>query len=151
QGTEWNHHQALDWYVLDYANHKGVSNLIRDLNSLYVNSPQLYKYEFEPQGFQWIDCNDHEQSIISYLRKSGDDIYVVVLNLTPVKRDNYRIGVPYEGEYNEILNSDSSYYAGSNVGNNTIVKTDNISWMEFPYSLKLVLPPLGAIILSPIK
>lgn len=151
QGTEWNHHQSLDWYVLDYANHKGVSDLTRDLNLLYVNSPQLYKYDFDPQGFQWIDCNDHEQSIISYLRKSGDDIYVVVLNLTPVKRDNYRIGVPYEGEYKEILNSDSSYYAGSNVGNKTSVKTDNISWMEFPYSMELVLPPLGAIILSPTK
>ncbi len=151
QGTEWNHHQALDWYVLDYANHKGVSDLIRDLNSLYVNSPQLYKYEFEPQGFQWIDCNDHEQSIISYLRKSGDDIYIVVLNLTPIKRDNYRIGVPYEGEYKEILNSDSSNYAGSDVVNYTSIKADKISWMEFPYSIKLVLPPLGAIILSPIK
>ena len=149
QGTEWNHHEALDWYVLDYVNHKGVSDLVRDLNLLYVNSPQLHKYDFDPQGFQWIDCNDGEQSVISYLRKSGEDIFVIVLNLTPVKREHYRIGVPYEGEYKEILNSDSSYYAGTNVGNCISVKTDNISWMEYPYSLELVLPPLGAIILSP--
>lgn len=151
QGTEWNHHEALDWYVLDYANHKGVSDLVRDLNLLYVNSPQLHKYDFDPQGFQWIECNDEEQSVISYLRKSGEDIFVIVLNLTPVKREHYRIGVPYEGEYKEILNSDSSYYAGTNVGNSASVKTDDISRMEYPYSLELTLPPLGAIILSPAK
>ncbi len=151
QGTEWNHHKALDWYVLDYANHKGISDLIRDLNLLYVNSPELHKYDFESQGFEWIDCNDREQSIISYQRISGDDVFVVVLNLTPVKRDNYRIGVPYKGEYKEILNSDSSYYAGTNIGNIASVKTDNMPWMGYQNSLELVLPPLGAIILRPIS
>jgi 1,4-alpha-glucan branching enzyme len=149
QGTEWNHHESLDWYVLQYANHKGVSDLVRDLNKLYVDSPPLHKYDFYPQGFQWINCNDDEQSVISYLRKFGEEVFVIVLNLTPVSRDHYRIGVPYEGEYNEIFNSDSTYYAGSNVGNISSVKTDEITWMDFPYSLELVLPPLGAIILKP--
>ena len=149
QGDEWKHNQALDWYVLDYAHHQGVQNLVRDLNSLYVNSPELHFYDFDAQGFQWIDCHDHEQSVISYIRKSKDKFFVVVLNFTPVKRENYRIGVPHDGEYKEIINSDSSYYGGSNVGNDTIVRTEAKSWMGFPCSLKLTLPPLGGIILGP--
>jgi 1,4-alpha-glucan branching enzyme len=149
QGTEWNHHNALDWYVLEYANHKGVKDLIKDLNTLYTNSPELYNYDFDPQGFQWIDCNDHQQSVISYIRKSGDKILIIVLNLTPVKRDQYRIGVPYDAKYKEILNTDSTYYAGTNVGN-TVVKAENTPWMGYPLSIELVLPPLAAIILKPV-
>ena len=149
QGQEWNHQQSLDWYVLDYAYHQGVCDLIRDLNTLYVISPELHYYDFDSHGFEWIDCHDHEQSIISYIRKSNDNIFVVALNFTPVKRDNYRIGVPYEGIYKEILNSDSSYYGGSNVGNNVAISAENRSWMGFQYSLNLTLPPLGGIILSP--
>ena len=149
QGDEWKHHQALDWYVLDYANHQGVQDLVRDLNSLYVSSSELYFYDFDPQGFQWIDCHDYEQSVISYIRKSKDKIYVIILNFTSIKRDNYRIGVPYRGKYKEVINSDSSYYGGSNVGNDTSVSAKSGSWMGFPYSLELTLPPLGGIILSP--
>ncbi len=149
QGSEWNHNQALDWYVLEYASHRGVRDLIQDLNSLYVKSPELHFYDFDAQGFQWIDCHDHEQSVISYIRKSKDKFFVIVLNFTPVKRENYRIGVPHEGEYKEIINSDSSYYGGSNVGNDTSVSAEFKAWMGFPYSLKLTLPPLGGIILSP--
>ena len=149
QGDEWKHHQALDWYVLDYANHQGVQDLVRDLNSLYVSSSELYFYDFDPQGFQWIDCHDYEQSVISYIRKSKDKIYVIILNFTSIKRDNYRIGVPYRGKYKEVINSDSSYYGGSNVGNDTSVSAKSGSCMGFPYSLELTLPPLGGIILSP--
>ena len=149
QGDEWKHHQALDWYVLDYAYHQGIRDLIRDLNSHYVNMPELYFYDFDQHGFQWIDCHDHEQSVISYIRKSKDKFVVVVLNFTPVKRDNYRIGVPQEGIYKEIINSDSSYYSGSNVGNGIGVRTESDSWMGFPYSLTITLPPLGGIILRP--
>jgi 1,4-alpha-glucan branching enzyme len=149
QGDEWNHHKALDWYVLDYPHHQGIQHLVRDLNKLYVKYPELHFYDFESQGFQWIDCHDHEQSIISYIRKSKDKNIVVVLNFTPVKRDNYRIGVPCEGIYKEVINSDSSYYGGSNVGNNEVVIAEPIAWMGFPYSLKLTLPPLGGIALSP--
>ena len=149
QGDEWNHHQALDWHVLDYAYHQGVQDLVRDLNSLYVKSPELHFYDFDSQGFQWIDCHDHEQSVISYIRKSKDKIFVIVLNFTPVKRDYYRIGVPHDGEYKEIINSDSSYYGGSNVGNDTSVRAEPNPWMGFPCSLKLTLPPLGGIILRP--
>ena len=149
QGSEWNHHQPLDWYVLDYANHKGVRDLVRDLNLLYVNSPELHYYDFDSDGFQWIDCHDNDQSIISYIRKSKYKMFIVILNFTPIKRDKYRIGVPHAGEYKEIINSDSSYYGGTNVGNSESVSAENTSWMGFPYSLELTLPPLGGIILRP--
>jgi 1,4-alpha-glucan branching enzyme len=149
QGEEWNHHKALDWYVLDYKFHQGIRDLVRDLNTLYVTSQELHYYDFNAQGFEWIDCHDHEQSVISYIRKSKDGVFVVILNFTPVARNDYRIGVPYEGIYKERINSDSTYYGGSNVGNNMAVKAESITWMGQPYSLKLTLPPLGAVILSP--
>ena len=149
QGQEWNHHQALDWYVLNYPNHQGVRDLVRDLNNLYVNSPELHKYDFDSDGFDWIDCHDYEQSIISYIRKYKDKFLIVVLNFTPVKRANYRIGVPMEGVYKELINSDSSYYNGSNVGNSTKIQAEDQPWMGLPYSLKITLPPLGGIIFCP--
>ncbi len=149
QGSEWNHNQPLDWYVLDYAYHQGVRDLVRDLNMLYVNSPELHYYDFDADGFQWIDCHDNDHSIISYIRKSKDKTFIVILNFTPIKRDKYRIGAPHAGEYKEIINSDSSYYGGTNVGNSESVSAENTSWMGFPYSLELTLPPLGGIILRP--
>ena len=117
QGMEWNSAQTLDWYVLDYPLHRGVSRLVADLNRLYCNSPALYHYEFDWQGFEWIDCHDADQSIVSFMRKSEDGYLVVIVNFTPVPRYNYRIGVPHTGRYREIFNSDSAYYGGSNVGN----------------------------------
>ena len=149
QGQEWNHHQALDWYVLEYANHQGVKDLVRDLNSVYLQRPELHFYDFDEKGFQWIDCHDHEQSIIAYIRKSNEKFVLVILNFTPVVRENYRIGVPEDRNYREIINSDSSYYGGSNIGNGESLSTESISWMGFPYSLQLTLPPLGGIILLP--
>src|SRR5690606_22484562 len=103
----------------------------------------------EPQGFEWIDCNDAAQSVLSYLRRDGDDVVIVVLNFTPVPRENYRIGVPRPGYYREILNSDSIYYGGSNMGNGPGVMADDIPWMARPYSLNLTLPPLAGIVLRP--
>lgn len=110
QGTEWNSHKDLDWYVLDYAHHRGVQTLVKDLNHLYKTEAALYQHDFEHQGFEWIDCCDVQQSIISYRRKHGTEEVLVILNFTPVIRENYRIGVPKEGVYKEIFNSDSSYY-----------------------------------------
>ena len=149
QGTEWNHHQPLDWYACEYSNHQGVRSLIKDLNSLYVNTPELHQYDFDSQGFEWIDCTDNSQSVISYMRKSEGEIVIIVLNFTPVPRNKYRIGVPYNGEYKELLNSDSSYYGGSNIGNLSPLQSENIPWMNQPHSLELELPPLGALILQP--
>jgi 1,4-alpha-glucan branching enzyme len=149
QGNEWNNAQALDWWMLEYGLHQGVQNLVRDLNQLYHNTPALYHFEFEWQGFEWIDCHDAEQSILSYIRKDDDDFVAVILNFTPVPRYDYRIGVPRQGQYKEIFNSDSSYYGGSNVGNGEReLRADNEEWMGRPYSLVVNLPPLAGIVLQ---
>lgn len=149
QGTEWNSRQPLDWYVLDYPFHQGVQKLVQDLNTLYKQLPELYHNDVEYEGFRWIDCHDHENSVISYIRKYGNKIVIVALNFTPVPRNEYRIGVPSPGEYKEILNSDSVYYSGSNFGNDQEILAENVETMGLPYSLKLKLPPLGAVLLTP--
>jgi 1,4-alpha-glucan branching enzyme len=148
QGREWDHATQLDWYVLDYAFHQGTQRLVGDLNRLYTAEPALYRHDFEPQGFEWIDCHDSSQSVLSFLRRDGEDFLVVILNFTPVPRHDYRIGVPFSGSYNEIMNSDSEYYGGSNLGNGSGITTEDQAWMGRPYSIRLTLPPLGAIILK---
>ncbi|AEF99311.1 1,4-alpha-glucan branching protein GlgB [Methylomonas methanica] len=145
QGTQWDFSRQLDWYVLDYPHHKGVQTLLKELNDLYKAQPALYKNDFDHQGFDWIDCHDAEQSVISYRRKDGSDELVVVLNFTPVVRDPYRIGVPVAGDYQEIFNSDSGVYDGSNVIN-TSIASDPIPWMNLQHSINLRLPPLSGII-----
>ncbi len=147
QGTEWNYNKALDWYVLDYPHHKGVQALIKDLNKLYVNLPALHEHDFDHHGFDWIDCHDVQQSVISYRRKTEQDEILVILNFTPVIRENYRIGVEHDGFYRELLNSDSCYYDGTNIGND-LVKAEEKSWMGYLYSVNLTLPPLAGIILK---
>ena len=147
QGTEWSVNRDLDWYVLDYAHHKGVQTLIKDLNHLYKTHSALYQYDFDHMGFEWVDCHDYQQSIISYRRKSAHEDLVVVLNFTPVVRENYRIGVPREGVYQEIFNSDSQYYDGGNVGNGHVV-TEPLPWMNQNHSISVTLPPLAGIILK---
>ena len=148
QGREWNHDAALDWYVLQYPMHEGLMKLVGDLNKLYCNRKELHNFDFENSGFQWIDCHDASQSIISYMRKSNDDFVIVILNFTPIPRTGYRIGVPSDGSYVEIFNSDSSYYHGSNVGNGQPLSAENLPWMNRDYSLTLTLPPLGAVIIQ---
>jgi len=124
--------------------------MVKDLNRLYHNSPELHHYEFEWQGFSWIDCHDAEQSILSYLRKKDNDFLIVVVNFTPVPRHDYRIGVPRQCRYSEVFNSDSHYYAGSGVGNGDIeLIAEERPWMEHPYSISITVPPLGGIVLRP--
>ncbi len=150
QGTEWNSAGVLDWYVLDYPLHQGMRRLTRDLCHLYRSTPALYRYEFDWSGFEWIDCHDAQQSILSFLRKGdGEEIAVVIVNLTPVPRENYRIGVPLAGRYREIMNSDSEYYGGGNIGNGSShLWAEAIPWMNHSYSLNLILPPLSVIVFS---
>jgi len=147
QGDEWNHGQALDWYLLQFPHHSGMQRLVGDLNRLYRDEPALHRYDFEHQGFEWIDCHDSAQSIVSYLRKSDDDYRLVILNFTPVPRHHYRIGVPDDGLYEEILNSDSAHYGGSNTGNGHAIQAEPTPWMGHPWSISLTLPPLGALVL----
>ncbi len=149
QGDEWNHAKALDWYVLDYPLHQGIQTLVGDLNRLYQKQPALHKYDFEEQGFEWVDCHDTSQSVISYLRKDNNAITLVILNFTPKPHYKYRIGVPVPGRYRELLNSDAEYYGGSNTGNSGIVETESVPWMNHPYSIQLTLPPLSGIVLQP--
>lgn len=152
QGTEWNSAQPLDWYVLDYSFHQGIKALVKDLNHLYQQMPELHTYEFDWQGFDWIDCHDSDQSILSYVRRAGDDFVVVVVNFTPVPRENYRLGVPAPGFYREIFNSDSVYYSGSNMGNGLNgMHTEEQEWMGRPCSLSITIPPMAGIVLKPEK
>ncbi|MEJ2361200.1 MAG: 1,4-alpha-glucan branching protein GlgB [Gammaproteobacteria bacterium] len=148
QGSEWNFNKALDWYVLDYAGHQGVQKVVSDLNRLYREQPALYRHEFEYSGFEWIDCHDSRQSVISYLRKDGDRLLLVALNFTPVPRVGYRLGVPRSGNYREIFNSDSEYYHGTNMGNGGGLHSEAIPWMNREHSLCLTLPPLAGIVLE---
>ncbi len=147
QGAEWNFNQALDWFQLDYPQHKGIQSLIKDLNKLYTKHPALFQHDFEHEGFEWIDCHDIQQSVISYRRKNTSEDLIIVLNFTPVPREYYRIGVPAEGTYIEIFNSDSNYYGGSNVGNGQVI-SESKPWMNHPYSITLTLPPLAAVVLK---
>ncbi|MDX1734357.1 MAG: 1,4-alpha-glucan branching protein GlgB, partial [Halioglobus sp.] len=144
---EWRHREQLDWDLLRNPSHGGVQRLVGDLNRLYRTQPCLYRLDFDSAGFQWIDCHDSTQSVISYLRRDGDDCLVVVLNFTPVVRRDYRIGVPVAGVYTEIFNSDSRFYGGGDVGNGPGLKSEAGPWMGFPCGLSLSLPPLGGVVL----
>ena len=151
QGTEWNHDTILDWYLLQYPQHAGMKKLVADLNALYRQHSALHYYDFDHDGFDWIDCHDTDQSTLSYLRKSDDETVVVVLNFTPIVRENYRIGVPDSGNYAVIFNSDSSYYSGSNVGSHDVIGAETLPWMNRDASLNLTLPPLAALVLKKIS
>ena len=147
QRAEWNHDRSLDWHLLDYAPHRGVFDLVRALNRLY-RSERALNLDSEPAGFQWIDCDDMSHSVISFERRSGADLLIVVLNFTPVPRHNYRVGTMHAGAYREIFNSDSSYYGGSNLGNAGRCETQNARSMGYAQSLSLTLPPLAGIVLK---
>ncbi len=149
QGQEWKVNHELDWELLENKQHSGVQAAIRDLNFLYKNTVALHQLDFAAEGFSWIDCFDADQSVISYLRQTNDNRFVIiVLNFTPVSRTGYRIGVPVEGVYREIFNSDSTYYGGSNTGNAGCIATTGRSWMGLPESIVISLPPLAGIVLS---
>jgi 1,4-alpha-glucan branching enzyme len=153
QGREWNVNSSLDWHLLENGLHKGVQAVSRDLNHHYRSLKCLYELDFEPQGFDWIDCHDSDQSIISFIRRARDGSFaIIVLNFTPVLRHNYRIGVPYSAEYTEIFNSDAAIYGGSNQGNGTsdtnALQTENVAWMNQSQSLIITLPPLAGLIIT---
>jgi 1,4-alpha-glucan branching enzyme len=127
-----------------------MQNLTHDLNQLYRKMPALYDLDFQSEGFSWIDCNDAEKSVLSYQRRARDgSCAIIALNLTPVPRNHYRIGLPVKTQYREVLNSDSQYYAGSNIGNAGLINADEIPWMGLPYSAEIALPPLAGVILVP--
>jgi 1,4-alpha-glucan branching enzyme len=146
--NEWNFDRSLDWNLLEFEPHRALQRYVKDLNRIYRSEPSLYERDSDYKGFEWIDFHDVEGSIISFLRraKSRNDFTVFVFNFTPVPRSGYRIGVPVPGLYGEILNSDSSLYGGSNMGNAGGVQADTVSAHHRPYSIELTLPPLSALI-----
>jgi 1,4-alpha-glucan branching enzyme len=148
QPTEWDFRKPLPWYLLHEPAHAGVQRAVTDLNRLYVGRECLHRLEFETGGFRWVDCDDRAHSVLSFLRTSGEDFVLVVLNFTPVPRHEWRVGVPAPGAYSEVFNSDSEYYGGSNVGNLSAVEAEPVPANGLPYSVRLTLPPLAAIVLT---
>ncbi len=152
QRAEWDHDRSLDWHLLGMGpHHRGVQSLVRDLNRLYRATPALWELDAAPEGFQWMDCDDAEQSVVSFCRFSRErrSVALCVVNFTPVPRDGYRVGVPRPGFYREALNTDSRFYGGSDLGNGGGVASEPVSWHGQPYSVSLRLPPLSAVWLIP--
>jgi 1,4-alpha-glucan branching enzyme len=150
QRREWQHEESLEWYVLRYPLHAGMQRWIRDLNQLYRSTPALYEQDFSDAGFQWVDCDDADTSVLSYLRLStcGEPL-LSVCNFTPVLRERYRIGVPRGGRWRERLNSDATDYGGSGQGNLGGLEAAARSAHGRPYSLEVRLPPLAVVVLTP--
>jgi 1,4-alpha-glucan branching enzyme len=151
QGLEWNCQGVLDWYVLQYPFHQGIQRLVQDLNRMLRELPPLHQQDFDWQGFEWIDCHDSQQSVLTFARWAGGDSFLLVaVNLTPVVRQGYRIGVPRRCRYREILNTDAACYGGGNVGNGgRDLAAEDRPWMNRPWSLELTLPPLALLVLQP--
>lgn len=151
QWNEWNHDANLQWDLLQWESHQGLKKMVADLNSLYKREPALHEIDFESHGFEWVDCHDHQDSVLSYIRKAEEpkDFLVVCCNFTPVPRTEYRVGVPQMGWYEEIFNSDSTYYGGSNLGNGMGLVAESIPWHDRAQSLEITLPPLATVVLKP--
>jgi 1,4-alpha-glucan branching enzyme len=151
QWNEWNHETDLQWDLLQWHSHRGIQKLVADLNALYRREPALYEQDFHGHGFEWIDCQSATDSVLVYMRKArnDNDFVVVACNFTPVVRDNYRIGVPQGGWYQEIFNSDSEYYGGSNVGNGPGLPAQQVGHHGRPCSLSVKIPPLGVTVFKP--
>ena len=150
QNDEWNFQQSIQWHLVDYEVHKGIQNLIKDLNSLYRKQPALYEKQFSGEGFEWIDYNDYENSTLVYLRKGHkeEDDVVVILNMTPIPRDNFKIGLPRKGNLREVFNSDQKKYNGTGKFKNKELSAKKSPWHFRPYSTEISLPPLGMIALK---
>ncbi|WP_218599743.1 1,4-alpha-glucan branching protein GlgB [Polaribacter sp. NJDZ03] len=147
QTSEWDFDGSLDWHLLEYGVHKGAQNLVKDLNKLYKKEPALHEKQFSPEGFEWIDHGDHENSVMSYIRKGENekDNIIVILNLTPVPRENYRIGLPKSGTLKPIFNSDETKYNGTGNFTNKKLTSEEKVWNNRNNSIELNLPPLGMI------
>ena len=150
QRSEWNFRESLDWHLLEYEPHRNIQKFVQDINHLYLKEKPLYQSDFYSEGFEWIDFNDAERSITSFVRWSLDknEFLVFVFNWTPVVRHSYRLGVPVAGGYSEILNSDSKYYGGSNVGNIGVIQSHHSRAGSMNDSIEIVLPPLAAVVFA---
>jgi 1,4-alpha-glucan branching enzyme len=151
QWSEWNHDTSLEWHLLETPLHSALKRWVRDLNTLYRGQPALHELDFDAGGFAWVDCKDFQRSVISFLRRGrnpGDQL-LFVCNFTPVVRQNYRVGVPQEGFWKEVLNSDAPLYGGSGQGNFGGLDAVPLPIHGHPYSLNMTLPPLGVLVYQP--
>jgi 1,4-alpha-glucan branching enzyme len=151
QWDEWAHDSSLQWHLTAFERHAGIQRLVRDLNLLYRSEPAMHEGDCESFGFQWIDANDADRSILTFLRKARDeeDVMLVACNFTPVPRHNYRVGVPAAGVWGELLNSDADAYGGSGLGNYGSVEAAPVAYQGYRWSLMLTLPPLSAVFFKP--
>ncbi len=153
QRAEWNENSQLDWWLLDAGPyHRGLQQFVADLNKLYRTAPGLWQSDYDHGGFYWIDCTDRDNSVLSFVRQTADGAHplAVILNLTPVLREKYRVGLPRAGKWREILNSDAAIYGGSNQGNYGVVVADNVPCHNQSCSAEFRLPPLGVLVLQPV-
>jgi 1,4-alpha-glucan branching enzyme len=150
QYREWNHDGQLDWNLLEYPNHRGVMQWVTDLNRFYATEPAAHRCDTDPAGFEWIDADDAHNSVLSYIRRDNvtAEQLLVVCNCTPLIRERYRVGVPAEGFWREILNSDAHTYGGTGVGNFGGVQSEEIPTHGRSHSVDLTLPPLGIVVLK---
>jgi 1,4-alpha-glucan branching enzyme len=151
QWSEWNHDASLEWQLLKEPFHAGLKQWVRDLNTLYRGHPLLHESDSDPAGFEWVDCKDFQRSIISFLRRgrNPNDQLLFVCNFTPIVRQNYRVGVPLDGYWKEILNSDAPLYGGSGQGNFGGLPAAPLPIHGRPFSLNMTLPPLGIVVFQP--
>lgn len=156
QGAEWNADHSLDWWILDDPGHQGLLALVGDLNRLYKDSPALWAEDFSHRGFEWIEAGDGDHNVLSYLRKGSDadnreDLIVCVVNFAGTPHEGYRVGLPFAGSWDEVLNTDSELYGGSGVGNLGRVEAEELPWNGRPASVRLRIPPMGAVFLRPAR
>ncbi|HEX8977730.1 MAG TPA: 1,4-alpha-glucan branching protein GlgB [Solirubrobacteraceae bacterium] len=151
QKAEWSHERSLDWHLLEDPAHAGILSLVRDLNRLYRGEPALWEVDSDPSGFYWLEPNDADNNIVAFARvsRNGERVAVFVANLAPVPRQSYRLGLPRSSRWREAINTDSSFYGGSDVGNLGGVQPEPIGWHGQPFSAELTLPPLAALWLVP--
>jgi 1,4-alpha-glucan branching enzyme len=151
QEREWSHERSLDWHLLEDAGHGGMQRLVRDLNHAYTSRPALWDNDFEPEGFYWIEANDAQNNVVAFARtdRAKKDVVVCVMNLSPIPRHDYRIGLPRSGKWTELVNTDSTHYGGSDLGTYGGVEAEAVPWHGQPNSATVTLPPLGALWLVP--
>jgi 1,4-alpha-glucan branching enzyme len=150
QWDEWNFRQSLDWHLLEQPMHRRLREYVKHLNRLHSQYNALHQIDFSHEGFEWVDSSDWEQNVICFLRKGrkSEDLLLVICNFTPMPRMDYRVGVPKDGIWKEILNSDAKEYGGSGVRNLGKIESEPIPFHGRDYSISLTLPPLGIIFLA---
>jgi 1,4-alpha-glucan branching enzyme len=151
QEAEWSHERSLDWHLLEDAGNAGIQSLVRDLNRVLRSEPALYEQDFDPAGFWWLEANDAAANVLAFARASsgGERVLVCAANLAPVPRPDYRLGLPRAGRWREVVNTDSSFYGGTDTGNLGGIEAEPVGWHEQPFSAEVTLPPLGVVWLVP--